>query len=79
MEFEINETIPAPGYLQLAGQLRQKIQSGEITDRLPSLKELCETSGLSLSSVQHAIRVLKDEGLVVASRGRGTFVRKESR
>jgi len=76
VEFEINETIPAPGYLQLAAQLREKIRSGEITDRLPSLTTLCEASGLSLSSVQHAVRVLKEEGLVVASRGRGTFVKR---
>lgn len=75
MEFEINETIPAPGYAQLAAQLRAKIQSGEITGRLPSLTKLCEQSGLSLSSVQHAVKVLKDEGLVVAARGRGTFVK----
>lgn len=74
MEFEINDTIPAPGYAQLADQLRAKIQSGEISGKLPSLTELVAQSGLSLSSVQHAIRVLKKEGLVVASRGRGTFV-----
>jgi GntR family transcriptional regulator len=76
VEFEINETIPAPGYAQLADQLREKIQSGEITDRLPSLKELCELSGLSMSSVQHAVKVLKDEGLVHAVKGRATFVRR---
>ena len=76
MEFEINETSPAPGYVQLADQLREKIQSGEITGRLPSLTELCADSGLSMSSVQHAVAVLKDEGLVHAVKGRGTFVRE---
>lgn len=76
MEFEINDTIPAPGYIQLAAQLREKITSGEIADRLPSLTQLCDASGLSLSSVQHAVRVLKDEGLVASVRGRGTFVKK---
>jgi DNA-binding GntR family transcriptional regulator len=77
VEFEINDLAPAPGYLQLANQLREKIQSGEITDRLPSLKQLCDASGLSLSSVQHTVKVLKGEGLVVSVKGRGTFIQRD--
>ena len=76
MEFEINNDSDVHGYRQLADQLAQKIASGEIVTRLPSLTELCDASGLSMSSVQHAIKVLKDEGLVYSVKGRGTFVRR---
>lgn len=75
MEFTIDATSPVHGYRQLADQLREKIGDGEIADRLPSLTQLIEWSGLSLSSVQHAIGVLKDEGIVYSVPGRGTFVR----
>jgi len=78
VEFVINETSPVHGYVQLADQLREKIRAGEYTDRLPSLTELINDSGLSMSSVQHAVAVLKDEGLVYAVRGRGTFIRRPS-
>lgn len=76
MEFEINKSSPVHGYRQLADQLAGKIAAGEISDRLPSLKQLIEDSGLSMSTVQHAVRALKDEGLVYSVRGRGMFVVK---
>ena len=76
MEFEINDRSPAPSKVQLADQLRAKIASGEISERLPSLTELTAASGLALNTVQAAIRILKDEGLVYGVRGRGVFVRK---
>jgi DNA-binding GntR family transcriptional regulator len=77
VEFEINETSDVHGYVQLADQLRDKIQAGVYTTgRLPSLTKLIEDSGLSMSSVQRAVAVLKDEGLVYGVRGRGVFIRK---
>jgi GntR family transcriptional regulator len=76
VEFEINETSDVHGYVQLADQMREKIRSGEYTDRLPSLKQLIERSGLSMSSVQHAVAVLKEEGLVYGVSGRGVFIRR---
>lgn len=76
MEFKINATSPVHPYVQLADQLREAIAAGEITDMLPSLLELCEQSGLSLSTVQRAMRILKQEGLIHTVPGRGTFVRR---
>jgi DNA-binding GntR family transcriptional regulator len=76
VEFEINETSDKHGYVQLADQLREKIATGEYTDRLPSLTKLIDASGLSMSSVQHAIGILKKEGIVYAVPGRGTFIRR---
>jgi GntR family transcriptional regulator len=74
MEITIDPASPVPGYRQLADHLRQQIGTGDITSRLPSYTELCDASGLSLPSVQHAVRVLRDEGLVDSVKGRGTFV-----
>ena len=76
MEFEINDKSPAPSKVQLADQLRAKIASGEYPERLPSLTELTERSGLALNTVQAAVRILKEEGLVYGVKGRGIFVRR---
>jgi GntR family transcriptional regulator len=79
VEFDINETAAAHPYEQLADQLRDKIASGEIVDRLPSITELVSITGLAINTVQRALRTLKDEGLVYGRQGRGTFVRRAPR
>jgi len=73
---EINKKSAVPTYLQLAGELRRLIGSGELKpgDALPSLYELIESTGLSHSTIQRAVKLLKDEGLVVTAPGRGIFV-----
>jgi GntR family transcriptional regulator len=62
--------------MQLAAELRQAIQTGEYQpgDRLPSRRRLAEANGIAVMTVQHALDVLTDEGLVVAQHGRGVFV-----
>jgi GntR family transcriptional regulator len=66
-----------PPYHQLASLLRQQIASGELRpgDRVPSEAQLCERYEVSPMTVRRAINILLDEGLVTATRGRGTFVR----
>ncbi len=73
---EINKRSAVPTYIQLAAELRRLITSGELKpgDALPSLYELVESTGLSHSTIQRAVRLLKDEGLVVTAPGRGIFV-----
>ena len=63
-------------YERLAGMLRDRIASGTYArgDKLPSEMELMAESGLSRSTVRHALKVLVDEGLVRTERGRGAFV-----
>ncbi|MEU9317025.1 winged helix-turn-helix domain-containing protein [Streptomyces sp. NPDC048295] len=65
-----------PPYLQAAGALRDAILTGEFTsgERLPSANVLGERFGVSSSTVQNALRVLKQEGLVYSQLGRGSFV-----
>lgn len=64
-------------YLQLADELRRLIAAGDLApgDALPSLYRLVEETGLSHSTIQRAIGLLKDEGLLVSAPGRGVFVR----
>lgn len=76
MELHIDPHGKTPAYLQLAGQIRQAIHAGEYQprDAIPSLKQLIGQTGLAQGTVQHAIQVLEDEGLVYTVSGRGTFV-----
>jgi GntR family transcriptional regulator len=64
-------------YLQLAALLRARIESGAIAPgrRLPSQTELEAETGLSRSTIKRALEVLRDEGLVVTSPGRGVYAR----
>ena len=66
-----------PRYIQLAEDLRRKIERGDLQPGtpMPSEMELAESSGLSRTSVRNAIRQLREWGLVRAEQGRGTFVR----
>ncbi|MDN5859120.1 MAG: winged helix-turn-helix domain-containing protein [Pseudonocardia sp.] len=71
---------PRPPFQQVANVLRaairtRKFQPGE---QLPSLKELSKGYGVSLMTVQKAIGVLRDEGLVISRQGKGSFVRQRT-
>jgi GntR family transcriptional regulator len=76
VELEIDIRSKVPSYRQLADQIRAAVTAGEYgpDDAIPSLRQLQEETGLAQATVQHAIRVLVDEGLLVTVTGRGTFV-----
>ncbi|MCW2900622.1 MAG: GntR family transcriptional regulator [Streptosporangiaceae bacterium] len=63
-------------YLQLAEILRKRIASGEIPAgrRIPSQSELEQEFELGRNTIKRAVEILKTEGLVAASPGRGLFV-----
>lgn len=65
-----------PYYVQLAAIIRRQIadETWTVGDRLPTLKELVATFGVSPMTVRHALARLEQEGLISAERGRGTFV-----
>jgi DNA-binding GntR family transcriptional regulator len=73
----IDPDSPVYPYQQLAANLREAITAGEITGALPSLTALVMDTGLSKGTVQRAIQLLVDEGLVETARGRGMFVRHD--
>lgn len=72
----IDVTSPVHPYVQIANQLRDGIRSGEIADLLPSYTEIAEEAGVAPGTVRRAFAILKEEGLIYAVPGRGTFVRR---
>ena len=66
-------------YERLAGMLRDRIAAGVYAreDKLPSEMELMDESGLSRSTVRHALKVLVDEGLVRTERTAGRYVTED--
>jgi GntR family transcriptional regulator len=68
---------PRPQHRQIAAEMRALILSGDMApgSRLPSVRVLMETHGVVNQTVQRALQVLKDEGLITGKAGAGVFVR----
>ncbi|MFC5925805.1 GntR family transcriptional regulator [Micromonospora vulcania] len=65
------------GRRELAELLRAQIRSGQLRpgDRLPSERVLSQSYDVSTITARAAVRLLRDEGLAEAVRGRGVVVR----
>lgn len=65
-----------PKYQRLADALIESIRLGKWRpgDRLPAEEELVQATPYSLGTVQKALRILTDQGLVVRRHGLGSFV-----
>lgn len=61
---------------QLAALIRARITDGTYPAgrAIPSLTRLQQETGLAVTTIRRAIRLLEDEGLVESIPGRGTFV-----
>lgn len=70
-----------PVYLQLAGILRDQITSGKIPPRspIPSKKTLRQEHGVSGQTVDKAVAILKDAGMIRTVTGLGLFVTDPSK
>jgi DNA-binding GntR family transcriptional regulator len=55
--------------------LGEQIARGTLGPRLPSAKTLAEQMGVAPNTVQQALRVLREEGLIYSVPGMGTFIR----
>jgi len=75
----LNPADSRPLYHQLATLLREQIQTGELApgDKFPTEGDLSEKYGTSRNTVRLALDVLRNEGLIISQRGRGSFVRAE--
>lgn len=71
---------PRPPYQQVANALRAAILTRKFApgDKLPSGPQLAERYGVARMTVQQAVRVLRDEGLIVSRQGSGVFVRERT-
>jgi GntR family transcriptional regulator, transcriptional repressor for pyruvate dehydrogenase complex len=74
----VSVVVPAPAYKILADDLRARITSGLLRpgDRLPTEPQLCQSCGVSRSTVREALRLLASQNLIVTTRGvaGGSFV-----
>ena len=63
---------------QVADDLRADIKSGRLApgSRLPNELELATIYGVARVTIRNALVSLRREGLIIVTRGRGTFVRK---
>ena len=61
---------------RIAALLRSRIESGGLRpgDQLPPVSALAAEHHVSTATVAKAIKVLRDEGLVISRQGWGTFV-----
>ena len=64
-----------PSYRQLAAQLRQRIESGQISDGepLPSITRIRQETGLAVGTIRQGIALLVSEGWAYTVPGRGTY------
>jgi GntR family transcriptional regulator len=78
VEIEIDYEAPEPPHRQIAAWLRRKIESGEYQPgrRIPSEKEIMDLTGVARTTVRRAVAVLREEGLVITTPGRGTHVKQ---
>ena len=72
----IDRRSPIPFYFQLTRLLTREIERGrwEVGERILSEPEICETFGVSRTTVRQALGALEAQGLVRREKGRGTFV-----
>lgn len=73
---DLDHDSPVPLWQQLAALLRADIAEGRITGRVPSAAALAVAWHVSRDTALRALAELASEGLTVARRGRGTFVRR---
>ena len=76
MRFRIEPQSPEPVFEQLVHQVKLEIALGRIQpdERLPTVRELASALLINPNTVQKAINVLKQEGLVEIVPGIGTRV-----
>lgn len=81
MRIHISPTDGVPIYLQIVQQVRRLVASGELMEgeEMPSIRSLAERLVVNPNTVARAYRELETGGVVVFSRGLGTFVAASDR
>ncbi|MFI1463596.1 winged helix-turn-helix domain-containing protein [Nocardia carnea] len=71
---------PRPPSQQIANVLRAAILTRKLSpgERLPSGPQLRERFGVAKATAEQAVRILRDEGLVVSRKGSGVYVRERT-
>lgn len=76
LEVKVDRSEPLPLHDQVAAEIRRAIADGEAGpgDRLPLAKDLAAVLGVNKNTVLRALHILRDEGLLDFTRGRGVTV-----
>ena len=75
----IDEKDPRPLYQQIAAQVKDQVQRGDVQpgDELPSVRELAEDLGINLHTVRNAYIKLREQGVTVLRLGRRARVARQ--
>jgi DNA-binding GntR family transcriptional regulator len=75
-QIEVDRSSPIPLYFQVAEQIADAINRGELSpgDQLDSEVQIAESLGLSRPTIRQAIGHLVDRGMIVRRRGVGTQI-----
>ncbi|WP_245868320.1 GntR family transcriptional regulator [Actinomadura meyerae] len=67
---------PVPKWRQLADRIAARIESGELApgDPIPSETALEAQYALARGTIRKAIAALREEGVIVTTRGKGSYV-----
>ncbi|MFC8361184.1 GntR family transcriptional regulator [Streptomyces griseorubiginosus] len=78
VEYRIDRRSGVPAFQQIVQQTKQALRLGVLVpgDRLPTAKDVSETSAVNPNTTLKAYRELEREGLVEPRPGQGTFVRR---
>jgi GntR family transcriptional regulator len=76
LDVNIDRDEPVALHDQVAAEIRRAIADGEAGpgDRLPLAKDLAAVLGVNKNTVLRAMHILRDEGLLEFTRGRGITV-----
>ena len=76
MQFEIKPQSNTPIYQQLRDQIILGIATGELAvgELLPSVRQLAEEIGINTMTISKAYNSLKEDGLLITDRRKGTAV-----
>jgi GntR family transcriptional regulator len=76
IEIKVSNEAKTPIYTQIANQLKDKINSGELGkgDVLQGRQALAKQLNVNINTINHAYRILENEGYIYSRRGIGSFV-----
>ena len=70
IDFSSDEAI----YIQLTNQIIMGIATSRLRDTLPSVRQLADTVGINMHTVNKAYSLLRQEGFVTIDRRRGAVI-----
>jgi GntR family transcriptional regulator len=76
IQFHLEPRSGVATYLQIVQQVKEALRLGtiEVGDQLPTVRDVVADLAINPNTVAKAYRDLERDGLVVARKGRGTFV-----